>query len=277
MDERVIAAYEDYITWKSGNLWPRQFENIDIETGTIKRIGPASVVIVLKGMADVIVKIPTGMPRGLPLKDEYEMLKMLEKENFKGAGYIIPKALAYGKLLPYLAMERVKGDALPDNISQKELERTGTAIGRFAAMLFDKYKMIHDDIYNGNIIYNGPKEPIGIIDIASMEITNQPEQMFMEPILCDINLSPYIAREFERITGHLIDMDLFEEMHDERMKIRVEYCSPEMVNNLWQISERNIAEMRTVLEASREEADVTCTRPVREKFQRQAPAVPVVK
>lgn len=238
---KAADIYSEYVEW-------RENPSSAFTCGKIVREGPASLAIIPDKNPSTIIKIlkPNQFPFGMSLKEEFALLNKLQ--SLRGKQFIIPKPIAYGENPQYIKMSLV-GESFgwEESCEASEVERIGRAVGEFAALLYMKHRAIHLDISPGNIT-RASNGKIGIIDIASI-VCGKPEDMFRTPLLNQkLNLSPYIADEFQLVSGIKIDFNRVLEINERMIPILIEShttagnASPETIKKIIAANSANISE-----------------------------------
>lgn len=203
----------------------------------VLRVGPASIAVATAETVTKIIKAGVN-PRGVQPPEEFALLQALHRPD-SDLPFVIPKPIDYGQ--NFITMNRLAAPAGLAAVKANE-EKIGTAIGAFAAHIWQNHKgAIHDDLALGNFTLQ-PDGKVGMLDIASVvpPRSGQPEEMFLTLLLVDANLCPYVATAFEQQTGTKIDLGIVKQMHDARLRPLLGDKTPAERAQILAVSDRNL-------------------------------------
>lgn len=185
--------------------WSQNGSHTPFHSATILRNGSASLAFVPHANPECVVKAikPGRVPRGLQVEAEFELMKKLypAKDNL----YVTPQPFAFGLNPNFIVMEKLGTPYVGGSLKETEIENIGRGWGAFSADIWMRLGSVHKDICLGNYTRESDGK-IGILDIASVQKVQRPEQMFHAVLLHSPNISPYVADEFERRTGISFDV-----------------------------------------------------------------------
>lgn len=252
---RVMADYSylpelvtEVIDWSQNGL------QTPFLSATILRNGPASLAFVPHANPECVVKAikPNRMPRGLQVKEEYELMAALQQA--RSERFVTPEPLAFGIGPNFIAMRKLGGHFECKSMNDEMIERVGRAVGAFCAYTWEKFGSVHNDICIGNYTKE-PDGTIGIIDIASVEKVKAPDELFCVPLLQKPNINPYLAAEFEQSCGREISYAAIHAMMGVRLA-KFLACHPQDVAQRIQSDvASNFEEWRMMIEAGRLNSD----------------------
>lgn len=169
--------------------------------------GPSSIAFIPEENPGLVIKAvkKDRVPEGYMIREEFTLAQDLHL-NMKGERYRTPIPVSFGSHPPYLAMYHLGTSFishLDDSfIAPSAIEKIGGALGEFAARLYAKHGAIHGDLTPNNYTET-PDGKIGIIDIASIKKTIQPEEMFLRPLLCPHNICPSMAEKYDAVIDEI--------------------------------------------------------------------------